>query len=165
MSAQTESTVSLAKLLKNLPPYLDTEIYSFILPEHAQVSNVIFKMYHYSCTWYYCNNKFKKYPYEVAHDAMDKLMKIGNEDMEMTFLSRQQNGKGTYSYYITKQFHNYECSICGDDRCLVSDCCGSIRDQFNYSYEWIADDLQAALLCFYNCRESNYSMYSYSEDD
>ena len=136
-------------MVNHLPPYLDDEVFSYIIPNNIDISKITFKLYddyYYRRYHSFCN----KQEYEVAYDDKNKLIKIGNKEYDMVFLARKKYDKGNYVYYIATQTHWNECCDC--DHFPYCDCRGPLVTRYHFEWEIVSYDLKTALLCLFSDR-------------
>ena len=135
------------QLINQLPPYLDTIVYSYLIPEKClDLKKITFK-------WKYIteNGTVRKsgynLKYEVAYDKDDNV--IRNKDG--IILSRIPKKNGKHRYYATHEEYHLFCYDCCT-KYVNNECpcdCVNQDDWYEYSSQFIGKDLLKALLCLF----------------
>ena len=131
---QQISCDNLFQRILSLPPDMEREIYSFIIP---------------MVTFSKCKSKSCPKQYQVAH-IDDKFLEISIPSYTIyctvVFLSRIQKKNGKYRYYITKKLSYYSCNGCGELYCMSDRCDGRIVPYYSYDSTYAGNNISYALL-------------------
>lgn len=126
-------------LLKNLPPYIGREIFTFLIPESRNAS---FRKYA-NYGFYGC--------YSPKYDALfagDKLI----ENKKGTYLCRISKKNGKHRYYLTDEYETRVCEGCGKpvsgcaERCRSYYCGGNFEYYHDFSSRFVGKDIDRALI-------------------
>jgi len=117
--------------MKNLPPYIGKEIFSFIIGDSG---NITFQR----------DVKSDGQPRELAFVG-DNLVK--NKKSE--YLSRIVKKNGKHRYYLTTKHEIYTCDGCGNVGCSSTYCRQGITYEFWFLSKYVGKDVNKAILDLY----------------
>lgn len=126
--------ISLEYFIKNLPPYIGKEIFTFLIPDSR---NLNFRKY---AKYGFYGHYSPKYDAVFVNDQV-----ITNETG--TYLSMIHKKNGKHRYYLTDENETIYCECCGKDGCCPRYCRGGELDYYHsFSSRFVGTDINKALI-------------------